>query len=205
MKVLAIGAHPDDLEIGCGGTLIRHSGSGDEVYLLVVTDGSMGGKPDTRGREQRDAAKILGAKETFFGGYADTRFECDRDPIMKLEQHIDAVQPDVVYTHWSDDTHQDHRHIAQAVVPAARSVPNLLFFESLSSRQFHPTVFVDIGDVINQKLASLEAHASQMQKTNIENMSILDIARSTANFRGIQGRVTYAEGFAAVRYFVQFS
>ncbi len=205
MKVLAIGAHPDDLEIGCGGTLIRHSGSGDEVYLLVVTDGSMGGKPDTRGREQRDAAKILGAKETFFCGYADTRFECNRDSIMKLEQHIDEVEPDIVYTHWGDDTHQDHRHIAQAVVPAARSVPNLLFFESLSSRQFHPTVFVNIGDVINQKLASLEAHASQMQKTNIENMSILDIARSTANFRGIQGRVTYAEGFAAVRYFVQFS
>ena len=205
MKVLAIGAHPDDLEIGCGGTLIRHSGSGDEVYLLVVTDGSMGGEPDTRGREQRDAAKVLGAKETFFCGYADTRFECNRDSIMKLEQHIDEVRPDVVYTHWSDDTHQDHRHIAQAVVPAARSVPNLLFFESLSSRQFHPTVFVNIGDVINQKLASLEAHASQMQKTNIENMSILDIARSTANFRGIQGRVTYAEGFAAVRYFVQFS
>ena len=175
------------------------------MYLLVVTDGSMGGKPDTRGREQRDAAKILGAQKTFFGGYADTRFECDRDSIMKLEQHIDAVQPDLVYTHWSDDTHQDHRHIAQAVVPAARSVPNLLFFESLSSRQFHPTVFVNIGDVIDQKLASLEAHASQMQKTNIENMSILDIARSTANFRGIQGRVTYAEGFAAVRYFVQFS
>ena len=205
MKVLAIGAHPDDLEYGCGGTLIRHSGSGDEVFLLMVTDGSMGGEPDTRGREQRDAAKILGAKETFFCGYADTRFECNRDSIMKLEEHIEAVGPDVVYTHWGDDTHQDHRHISQAVVPAARSVPNLLFFEALSSRRFSPSLFVNIGDVINQKLASLEAHASQMQKTNIENMSILDIARSTANFRGIQGRVTYAEGFAAVRYFVQFS
>ncbi len=110
----------------------------------------------------------------------------------------------MVYTHFGEDTHQDHRHIARAVVPAARSVPNLLFFEGLSSQNFNPTVFVNIGRVINQKLGALEAHTSQVQKTNIENMSIIDISRSAANFRGIQGRVTYAEGFVPVRYFIDF-
>lgn len=108
-----------------------------------------------------------------------------------------------MYTHFGTDTHQDHRAIAQAVVPAARSVPNLLFFEGHSSQDFIPTIFVDIGKVINQKTAALEAHSSQVHKTNIQNMSILDISRSMANFRGIQGRVTYAEGFVALRYFIQ--
>ena len=90
------------------------------------------------------------------------------------------------------------------MVPAARSVPNLLFFEGFSSQNFNPTVFVNIGKVIHQKLGALEAHTSQVQKTNIENMAIIDISSSVANFRGIQGRVAYAEGFVPVRYFIDF-
>ena len=204
MNILAIGAHPDDLELSCGGTLIQHVQGGDDVFLMVITDGSMGGDPEIRRQEQLDAAKIIGAKDVFFGGYPDTTFECNRESIMKIEKIIDKVDPEVVYTHFGEDTHQDHRHIARAVVPAARSVPNLLFFEGLSSQNFNPTVFVNIGRVINQKLGALEAHTSQVQKTNIENMSIIDISRSAANFRGIQGRVTYAEGFVPVRYFIDF-
>ena len=104
-----------------------------------------------------------------------------------------------------EDTHQDHRNIARAVVPAARSVQGLLYFEGFSSQGFNPTVFVNIGKVIHKKLGALEAHASQVEKTNIENMSIVHIAQSMANFRGIQGRVTYAEGFVPVRYFLDIT
>ena len=81
---------------------------------------------------------------------------------------------------------------------------NLLFIEGLSSRDFNPTVFVNIGSVIHQKLAALQAHSLQASKTNIESMTIVDIAQSAANFRGIQGRVTYAEGFVAMRHFMLF-
>jgi len=204
MNILAIGAHPDDLEYGCGGSLIRHAQAGDQVYLAVATDGSKGGDPEVRQQEQLDSAKIIGAREAFFLDYPDTHFECDRESIMKIEEVVRKVVPDVVYTHFGDDTHQDHRNVARAVVPAARSVPNLLFFEVLSSQNFTPTVFVNIGTVIHQKLATLEAHASQVDKTNIENMSIIEISLSGANFRGIQGRVTHAEGFVAVRYFIDF-
>ncbi len=203
MNVLAIGAHPDDLEYGCGGTLIQHAHRGDAVFLLVVTDGSQGGDPQVRHREQLKAAEIIGAREVFFAGYPDTRFECNRESITRIEEIIHKVDADMVYAHFGQDTHQDHRALAQAVVPATRSVANLLFFEGLSSRDFIPSVFVDIGRVINQKMAALEAHSSQVHKTNIQNMSILDIARSAANFRGIQGRVTYAEGFAPLRYFIE--
>lgn len=203
MNILAIGAHPDDLEYGCGGTLIQHAHRGDEVYLMIVTDGDKGGDRELRHREQLEAAKILGAREVFFGGFPDTRFECNRESITRIEEIIKRVKADTVYTHFGTDTHQDHRAISLAVVPAARSVPNLIFFEGLSSQDFIPSVFVDIGRVINQKMAALEAHSSQVHKTNIQNMSILDIARSAANFRGIQGRVTYAEGFVPLRHFIQ--
>ena len=202
MKILAVGAHPDDLEYGCAGTLIRHVRRGDRVFLAIATDGSQGGEPEVRRAEQLAAAKIIGAEDVFFLDYVDTRFECNRESIMKIEEVVKRVDPDTVYTHYGEDTHQDHREIARAVVPAARSVPDLLFFEGLSSRDFNPTVFANIGSVIHQKLAALQAHSSQVSRTNIENMTIVDIAQSAANFRGIQGRVTYAEGFVAVRYFM---
>lgn len=205
MKVLAIGAHPDDLEYGCGGTLIQHAHRGDQVFLAVVTDGGMGGDPRVRRQEQLEAARITGAQEVVFMEYPDTKFECNRESIMRIEEVVRRFAPEIVYTHFGEDTHQDHRHIARAVVPAARSVPSLLFFEGLSSQGFTPTIFVNIGRVIHQKLAALEAHASQVQKTNIEQMSIVHIAQSAANFRGIQGRVTYAEGFVALRYFMPFA
>lgn len=202
MNVLAIGAHPDDIEFGCAGALIRHAQGGDAVFLAIATDGARGGDPQIRRREAQDAAHIIGANEVFFLDYADTCFECHRESITRLEEVVRRVDADMVYAHFGEDTHQDHRNVSRAVVPAARSVPNLLFFEGLSSQGFTPTVFVDIGRVVNLKLAALEAHGSQVAKTNIDTMSILDIARSAANFRGIQGRVTYAEGFVPGRYFI---
>ena len=105
---------------------------------------------------------------------------------MRIEEVINTVDADTVYTHWGEDTHQDHRAIARAVVPAARRVQNLLYFEGLSSQDFNPTVFVNIGKVLNQKLGALEAHASQIEKTNIEHLNIVDISRSAAHFCGIQ-------------------
>ncbi|MBT3343670.1 MAG: PIG-L family deacetylase [Gemmatimonadetes bacterium] len=202
MKILAIGAHPDDVEYGCAGALIHHAQRGDEVYIMIVTDGAQGGDPETRRQEQLAAAKVVGARDVFFGGYPDTKFECHQESITAIESVIGQVNPDSVYTHFGEDTHQDHRQIARAVVPAARTVRNLLFFEGLSSQHFDPSVFVDIGAVIDQKLGALEAHASQISRTNIEQLNIVDIARSAAHFRGIQGRVTHAEGFVPLRYFM---
>ena len=205
MNVLAIGAHPDDIEYACAGTLIRHVHEGGaKVYLCIVTDGSSGGDPQVRRREQLDAAELMGIEEVFFLDYPDTEFECNRESIMRIEEVVDNVAADTVYTQWGEDTHQDHRAIARAVVPGARRVPNLLYFEGFSAQHFKPTVFVNIGKVINQKLGALEAHASQIEKPNIEHLNIIDIARSAAHFRGIQGRVTYAEGFTPVRHFIDF-
>jgi len=105
----------------------------------------------------------------------------------------------MIFVNSPDDTHQDHRNLAQAAMSATRYVPNFLFFEVPSTVNFNPNCYTDIADVLDTKLAGLEAHRSQVTKTNIEDLTILELARSCANFRGIQARVKYAEAFQSVR------
>jgi len=107
-----------------------------------------------------------------------------------------------IFVHYGDDTHQDHRHLATCTVTATRYTRNVLFYEGPTTQNFTPTVFVNIGSVLDKKLDALRAHDSQVMKTNIEGLSILDVARSSAHFRGIQGRVRSAEGFVPLRLFI---
>jgi LmbE family N-acetylglucosaminyl deacetylase len=205
MRILAIGAHPDDIEFGCGGTLVKYARQGHQVFLLVMTDGGGGGVVELRRREQEAAAAVLGASKVFWGGYPDTALPLDRDLIQHLEQVIGEVEPDFIFVHYHDDTHQDHRHLSTSTVTATRYTRNVLFYEGPTTQGFSPSVFVDIDTVITLKVASLEAHGSQVSKTNIEGLSIVDIARSSAHFRGIQGRVKNAEGFTPLRLFINIA
>jgi LmbE family N-acetylglucosaminyl deacetylase len=199
MKILAIGPHPDDIEFGCGGTLLKYAQKGQSVYLMVLTDGSFGGDPQTRKREQEEAARFMGAKGLFFGGYRDTELTCSREVIVKIDDIIHQVKPDVVFLNFWADVHQDHRAAAQAAVSATRYIKEVLFYEVPSTQHFEPDVFVDIEDMLDKKLELLKLHHSQVDRTRIENLTILESTRSCANFRGFQGRVKYAEGFKSVR------
>ncbi|HHT9137229.1 MAG: PIG-L family deacetylase [Planctomycetes bacterium] len=202
MNLLAIGAHPDDIEFGCGGSLIRYGRKGHSVFLLIVTEGGSGGIGSVRRAEQLNASKILQAKEVFFSNYSDTQIPIDKALITKIEETLRSVKPELIFVNYPDDTHQDHRNLAMATVSATRYVQNVLFYEGPTTQNFTPNVFVDIGSVLNEKLSALNAHASQVCKTNIEGLSILEIAKAAATFRGIQGRVTYAEGFVSERLFL---
>ena len=205
MRILAIGAHPDDIEFGCGGTLIKYARQGHESFLLVMTDGSGGGDGALRQREQEASVRILRASRLFWGGYPDTALPLDRSLIQRVERVIQELRPDFILAHSPDDTHQDHRHLATCTVTATRYTRNVLFYECPTSQDFSPSVFVDIDSVLEDKLASLQAHASQVSKTRIEGLSIVDVARSSAHFRGIQGRVRNAEGFVPLRLFINIT
>lgn len=205
MRILAIGAHPDDIEFGCGGTLIKYARQGHEVFLLVMTDGSGGGDAPMRRREQEASARLLRAGKLFWGGCPDTALALDRALIQQVEGVIQEVEPNFIFVHYQDDTHQDHRNLAVSTITATRYTRNVLFFEGPTTQNFSPSVFVDIGSALEDKIASLEAHASQVCKTNIEGLSIVDIARSSAHFRGIQGRVRSAEGFVPLRLFININ
>ena len=205
MRILAIGAHPDDIEFGCGGTLIKYAQQGHEVSLPVMTDGSAGGDPAVRRQEQGDATRVLRARQVLWGDYQDTAIPLDRECIQRVERVIQSVRPDFIFVHHQDDTHQDHRNLAVATITATRYTRNVLFFEGPTTQSFSPSVFVDIDTCLGAKISSLEAHASQVTKTNIEGLSILDLARSSAHFRGIQGRARNAEAFVPLRLFINIA
>jgi LmbE family N-acetylglucosaminyl deacetylase len=122
--------------------------------------------------------------------------------IHVVERYIDSIKPDFIFVNFFDDTHQDHRAVNRAVLSATRYVKNVMFYEVPTTNNFTPNVFVDISSVLDKKLEALKAHASQTMKTNIEGLSITDIARSSAHFRGVQGRVPLAEGFVSERLFI---
>ncbi|MBI3454382.1 MAG: PIG-L family deacetylase [Candidatus Rokubacteria bacterium] len=202
MNILAVGAHPDDIEFGCGGTLIKYALKGHDVHLLVLTDGGRGGDAAERRREQDAAAKVLGAQQVVWGGYRDTEVPLDRSLIQKVESVLHLISPTLILTPFGDDTHQDHRHLSASVVTASRYTRNVLFYEGPTTANFTPSVFVDINAVLERKLEALRAHASQVTKTGVERLDILDLARAAAHFRGIQGRVRNAEGFVPLRLFI---
>lgn len=202
MNILAIGAHPDDIEFGCGGTLIKYAKKGHDIYLLVLTKGESGGDKDERRSEQERAASIMGIKKLFWGGYNDTEIPMNQELIQRIEDVVKRVKPAFIFVHYFDDTHQDHRHLSHCTITATRYTRNVLFYEGPTTQNFSPTVFVNINEELKKKLMALKAHNSQVNKTNIEGLSIIDIARSSSHFRGIQGRVKNAEGFIPLRLFI---
>jgi len=198
MKILVVGPHPDDLEFGCGGTLYKLLKKGFKLNLLIVTKGEFGASAQIRTREQMNSAKILKAN-LFFGGFKDTEVPMGRELISIIEKSISNIKPDLIFVNYFNDTHQDHRNISKATITAARYVNNLVFYEVPTTLDFLPNIFSDIGNVLDVKTRLLKCHLSQIHKTKVKNLSIIESARSTAIFRGYQARVKYAEGFMAQR------
>lgn len=199
MNILAIGAHPDDAEFGCGGTLVKYAQKGHNIFQLVLTDGSYGGDPRIRKNEQIEASRFLRVKELFWGDIKDTELLESRKLIQSIEEIINKVNPDIVFANYPEDVHQDHRAAAKAAISATRYIKEVLFFEVPTTQRFDPDIFVNIEDVLSSKLRLLRLHASQINKMKVENLNILQSVQSCANFRGYQGRVKYAEGFKALR------
>jgi len=205
VNILAIGAHPDDVEFGCGGTLVKYAGKGARIELLVMTDGSRGGAARIRRAEQLRAARALGVRRVHWGGYRDTLLPSVRRLIDRIERTLRVVRPDFIFVNYPDDTHQDHRQVARATVSATRYARNVLFYEGPTTVNFTPTVFIDIAEEFERKLQALRRHRSQVMKTRIEGTAICEIAEASAHFRGVQGRVRWAEGFAPLRLFINIT
>ena len=202
MNILAIGAHPDDIEFGCGGTLLKYSATGHKVYLLVMSKGDKGGDLEIRQKEQENSARILRAQKLYFGNYKDTEIVQSQKLITEIEGFLKDIKPDFIFVHYFDDTHQDHRNLSDSTISATRYIHNVLFYEGPTTQNFTPNVYVDITSALDKKYDCLNAHVSQVSKTHIEGLSIIEAAKSVAHFRGIQGRVTYAEAFNSLRLFI---
>jgi N-acetylglucosamine malate deacetylase 1 len=199
VTILAIGAHPDDIEYGCAATLSRFAAQGNDVFIQTLSDGRKGGNSATRRKEAVKSAKIIGIREMFWGDYEDTKLPFQDTVIDEIEKVVKKVKPTFVFFHDPNDTHQDHRHVTNCAISATRFVPNVLFYEGPSTVHFDPDVFVNIQDRIDLKYRCLRAHRSQVMRTNIYNQSIIDLARATAIFRGEYCHQRYAEAFKSLR------
>ena len=204
MTILALGAHPDDIEFGCGGALLKFARAGHTVFLYIATYGELGGDRMMRKREQLDAAEFIGAEKVFWGEFPDCELPMSRHLITKVEDVINEVNPDYIFVHNNEDTHQDHRALSTTTLSATRYIPNVLFYEGPSTLNFSPNVYMNIADALDDKKVLLEKHASQVRKANVNipDISIIDIAVSSARFRGIQARMKIAEAFRSVRLFI---
>jgi LmbE family N-acetylglucosaminyl deacetylase len=192
-RALAIGAHPDDVELAISATLAKHVAAGDEVTVLVCSRGEAGGTD--RAHEARQAADLLGVS-LVQGDLPDTAIDDGVRTVRLIEDVCARVAPDVVYLHSSEDTHQDHRAVHRAGLVAARSVPLLVCFQSPSaSVAYRPTRFEDVTGFLPAKLAAIAAHRSQAGRSYMDP----ELVTATARYWGRFGRVRYAEPLEVVR------
>jgi N-acetylglucosamine malate deacetylase 1 len=193
--VLAIGAHPDDLELAIGGSLAKLRKSGARVVMAVV---SIPADYATRRREAEQAAKILGCElRVLIDGGTNRRIEDFKtyELVKVLDTVVKDTQPAAVLTHGPSEFHRDH----VLVYDAALSTQRLRYFDFFCYHpnfcrpvpvQFHPRAYVDISDTIEQKMASIAAHRSQFGDRNLPIDIYRDIARMNGRIVGVQ----YAEG-----------
>jgi LmbE family N-acetylglucosaminyl deacetylase len=167
MKVVVIGAHPDDYELGAGMRLIHHVRRQDEVTGIICSYGERAGDIETRIREAIKAAEFIGMKDIYILGLPDTRFP-DVEVIKdRIEEIILPLDPAVVYSHFPNDRHQDHRAVALATTIACRKVPSILAYRSPSTdfNLFQPHLFhIGLHDDFIKKRELLQIYQSQMER-----------------------------------------
>ncbi len=166
MKILALGAHPDDLEIFTYGSLLAWQAMGAQLTLAVATDGAAGGMEDAATlRRKRRAEAEAGAAELGtaprFLDFPDGALLPDRALIEALRALIREAKPDLVLTHAPNDYHADHRALSAAVGEAVSFAAPVLWMDTLGGTGFTPTHWVDVTAHFDAKCAAIRAHASQ--------------------------------------------
>ena len=220
MRVLGVGAHPDDLEILTGGTLAKYRARGDQVVMCHASWGDKGHMiipadelVRIRSREAKGAAAVIGA-EAMEMGFFDMMIHDTDEARLRFIEMMRAARPDVVITHHPDDYHTDHKAVAAIILEAtfSASVPHLktehealskmpivYFMDTLAGINFQPTDYVDITPFVETKKQMLSKHESQLVwLKDHDGIDVMDMMLTTAKYRGYQCSVPYAEGF--IRY-----
>lgn len=198
-NILAIGAHPDDIELGCGGTLRKHVLNNDKVYYVIAALGEKSGDKDKRQAETMAAVKLMGVSEVYFLNLPDTMIMHDGITVGLLDKYMKKIEPEIVYVHSPLDYHQDHANIAKSALSASRNMRNaILLYETPSTTiEFRPVAFSDVSDTFEHKSKCVEQYVSQNEKEYMEKESIKGLAKVRGRTIGVE----FAEAFEVARLF----
>ena len=217
MVILAVGAHPDDIEFLCAGTLARYARDGHKVFVCHSCSGNRGHMTvpmeelgRMRTNEAAEAAKIIGA-EALTLNIDDTDIFGDRETTLMFVDLIRQVRPDVIITHSPDDYMQDHTVTSKLVYDASfvatvphmvtkhkyhEKIPVIYYMDTIAGLNFLPTDYVDISETIEIKRKMLLCHKSQEQwLKEHDDVNIIEFMEMLSKFRGMQCGVAFAEGF----------
>jgi LmbE family N-acetylglucosaminyl deacetylase len=193
--VLAVGAHPDDIELGCGGAIVKHIERGDQVNVLIMTNGEKGEHTVDRG-ECLNSLNVLGLQKEniYFGNYHDGSLSDNIRVVNFVEKIIRKLGVTRIYTHCGNDRHQDHRYCCHAVSAAARKVPEIFLFQGPSTKvPFEPHYFIELSNSqMERKLESLKIYQTQIEKGIVN----IKWAKSLAVLHGFTNQTKYAEAFS---------
>ena len=192
-RVLAIGAHPDDIELGCGATLARHAEQGHAITILTLAASADGCPSERRLADAELAASRLGAPLVVGGDGALT----ESDRVALIERVVASFEPTTIYAHSEHDAHADHRAAHRAALLGTRGVPTFLCFQSATSTiDFRPTMFVDVTHHVERKMELLEVQATPPgRRPHVER----DLVIATSRYWGRFASTRHAEPFQVVR------
>ncbi len=209
MNVLAIGAHHDDIELGCGGTIARLNREGHSTFGIILTNSETHypirsiHRTSTQAKDEAEkAAEVIGLKLIYLQTqHIDNgKLTYDVNLMRKIEQVIVDYNITMVFSHWRSDLNTDHEAAAKLSITAARHVPNVLMYRSnwyQPSLPFNPLFSVDISDTINLKKEALECYVSEITNRGRAWIdSFLDYNRSS----GFRIDKQYAEVFEPLKY-----
>lgn len=205
MKILAIGAHHDDIEIGCGGTLLKRVAQGDEIVILTVTDSAyfrsdngFARTAESAEKESKEASEII-----------DARLISLRKPCLDLLNSeklvhdilyiVEKEKPDMVFAHWGGDFHSDHMAVSQASIRACRLIPTILLYRSnwySTENNFNANYFVDISNYFDRKIEAIKCYKSVLEAVNY---SWVDFVTQQNKYQGAKIGVKAAECFSCLK------
>lgn len=211
-NILAIGAHPDDIEFGCLGTLKKHITQGDKVICLVMSATSVKDASTSKITRDKDISvkeaknsieKNLGAK-LIIAPFIDTKIPFNSESVSFIEKILSKYSIDTVYTHWAGDTHQDHINTLESTLAASRLISNVYCYEQVPLPRVcsvYPVAnhYVNITSYMDTKITCSKCHQSQIVKYNNSNIDIIDNLITLAKYRGMQCNCKYAEAFVVLK------
>lgn len=201
--IIAFGAHPDDLEIGMGGTIAKLSAKGYNVQPVIATLPNFVKSDTKEGRKSESmlSAKVMGCKSPIFLDLSPEQMVFGRKLVTLIDSLITEHKPDSVFTQWHGDSHQDHQILTSSVISACRNQNNLFMYETtipggITQNSFRPQLFVDITETIDIKKNALECFQSQFSRCG---EIWIPAVMGRCSFRGYQVDAKYAEAFEVVK------